>query len=124
MRLDQWLYTVRLYRTRTLATAAIKEGLVKIGELTPKPAREIRPGEKISARTGDMTRTYRVLGEPTARVGAPEVNQYAEDLTPPEEFTRRQRLLNQPGIPVRAFGAGRPTKRDRRATERLEEEGH
>lgn len=119
MRLDQWLYTVRLYRTRTLATAAIKDGQVKIGEAIPKPAREIRPGEIISARTGEITRTYKVLGEPAARIGAPLVAQYAEDLTPPEEFTRRQSERNQPGIPVRDRRAGRPTKRDRRATERL-----
>jgi ribosome-associated heat shock protein Hsp15 len=119
MRLDQWLYSVRLYRTRTLATAAIKDGQVKVGEVLPKPAREVHPGEIVTARTGEITRTYRILGEPKARVSAPAVPQFAEDLTPPEEFTRRQRELQQPGIPIRNPRAGRPTKRDRRQLDRL-----
>ncbi|HTI72622.1 MAG TPA: RNA-binding S4 domain-containing protein [Candidatus Limnocylindria bacterium] len=119
MRLDQWLWAVRLYRTRTLAAGAIKSGLVKVGEAESKPAHEVKPGEIIVAKTGDIIRTYKVIGAPAARVGAKLVPTYAEDLTPPEVYRReRDPLLAPPA--ERARGSGRPTKRDRRLIGRLE----
>lgn len=121
MRLDQWLWAVRLYRTRTLAAAAIKHGWVCVNGVITKPAREVQPGQQVEAKTGEITRTYQVIGAPVARVAAALVPLYATDLTPPEEFTRqRERLAS--GIALRPRGAGRPTKRDRRALERLTEE--
>jgi len=123
MRLDQWLWAVRLYRTRTLAASAIKDGEVSVDGVTTKPAREVQPGQMITARTGDITRTYRAIGNPPARVGAALVPLYAEDRTPPEEFIRqRDRDRAIAGIPLRPRGAGRPTKRDRRAVERLQDD--
>lgn len=118
MRLDQWLWAVRAYKTRTLAVEAIKSGHVKLGGVPTKPAREVHPGEIVTAQTGPLLRTLKVLGAPSARIGAPLVPQYAEDLTPPEEHAkaREQAVLSQS---LRPKGAGRPTKRDRRALERL-----
>lgn len=112
MRLDQWLWAVRLYRTRTLATTAIRAGRVTVDGVAPKPALEVRPGQTVAAQTGEITRTYRVVGHPPSRVGAPLVAQFAEDLTPPSEFQRVREQAQQPGF--RPKGAGRPTKRDRR----------
>lgn len=117
MRLDQWLWAVRLYRTRTLAADAIRSGHVRVDGQPVKPARDARPGDLVTARTGSITRTYRVIGHPTTRVGAPLVSGFAEDLTPPSPSPA-------PGaefmpVPVhRPRGSGRPTKRDRRTLER------
>ena len=118
MRIDQWLWAVRVFKSRTLAAEAAKAGHVRIGEEAVKPAREAKQGEVIQARVGLMTRTLRVLGDPPSRVGAKLVPQYAEDLTPPEEWERRREAsLWPPGY--RPRGAGRPTKRERREIDEL-----
>ncbi|MEN9677838.1 MAG: hypothetical protein RIS76_3734 [Verrucomicrobiota bacterium] len=118
MRLDQWIWAVRLYRTRTLATDAVRSGHVRIDGKPAKPARPVRPGEVIAAITGSTTRAYRVVGHPVTRVGAPEVAKYAEDITPPLPT----RAPDDPFHPVpirRPRGTGRPTKRERRILENL-----
>ena len=118
MRLDQWLWAVRLCKTRTLAVTAIKTGHVRLGGELTKPAHEVRAGELISVRTGALTRTFKALDAPKSRVGAKLVPQFAEDITPPEELARaRERDLLAPAL--RPRGAGRPTKRDRRELERF-----
>ena len=120
MRLDQWLWAVRVYKSRTLAADAIKGGLVKVNSERSKPAHEPKPGEIITARVGVMTRTVRFLAAPKSRVGAKLVADFAEDLTPPEERAKRpEPNLLPPGY--RPKGAGRPTKRERRALEELED---
>lgn len=113
MRLDQWLWAVRLYRSRTLATHAIQSGHVKIDGQTLKPAREVRAGEIVSARTGSITRIYRVMGFPASRVGAPQVAEYAQDITPPPPPQGSQADVGFPTF-HRPKGSGRPTKRERR----------
>lgn len=118
MRLDLWLWALRVFRTRTLAADAIKAGHVTVNGLPCKPAREVRAGETVVARVGIMTRTVRVIAAPKSRVGAKLVPQFAEDLTPAEEYARR----TEPSLLSPMFrprGAGRPTKRDRRMTDRL-----
>jgi ribosome-associated heat shock protein Hsp15 len=120
MRLDQWLWAVRVYKTRTLAAEAIRGGHVKINGEATKPARDVRPGETVVARVSQMIRTVRVIDAPPSRVGAKLVAQFAEDLTPPEEYQRRREAnLLPPGF--RPKGTGRPTKRDRRAFEQIED---
>lgn len=113
MRLDQWLWAIRVYKTRANAADAIKAGHVTINGQTCKPARDVRPGETIVARVGDITRTVKVIGAPASRVGAKLVPQYAEDLTPPEEYTKHREPNFIPAL-LRPKGTGRPTKRDRR----------
>jgi ribosome-associated heat shock protein Hsp15 len=120
MRLDQWLWAVRVYKSRTLAADAIKGGRVKVNGERSKPAHEPKLGEIITARVGIMTRTVRFLAAPKSRVGAKLVAEFAEDLTPPEERAKRpEPNLLSPGF--RPKGTGRPTKRERRALETLEE---
>ena len=120
MRLDQWLWAVRVFKTRTQAAAAIRGGHVTIAGLAPKPARDVHIDEIVVARVDQLTRTVRVLGEPPARVGAKLVAQFMEDLTPPEEYQRRREVnLLPPGF--RPTGAGRPTKRERRDIDELSE---
>jgi ribosome-associated heat shock protein Hsp15 len=119
MRLDQWLWAVRIYKTRTLAADAIKDEHVKVNGETAKPARELKGGELITARVNQMTRTVMVLDAPKSRVGAKFVAQFMEDRTPPEEYERRREAnLLPPGF--RPKGSGRPTKRERREIERFD----
>ena len=116
MRLDQWLWAVRLFKSRALAAAAIRGGHAKVNGAATKAAREVRAGEIVTVRIGVCTRTLRVLSAPPSRVGAKLVGQFAEELTPPEEF-EKQRTVRAHPLGVRAKGAGRPTKRERREME-------
>ena len=113
VRIDKWLWAVRLFKTRSLAVAACSAGKVKISDHPVKPAREVRVGEIIVATVGDITRTVKVLGVIEQRVGAKLVPGLMEDLTPPEEFTKQQERARQP-VFFRPKGSGRPTKKDRR----------
>lgn len=113
MRLDQWLWCVRVYKSRSVAVEAIRAGHVRIGDAVPKPAREVHPGETVSARVGDRVRILRALGAPRSRVAAKDVPAYAEDLTPAPDPAEK-RMLEALPVPVRPRGAGRPTKRERR----------
>ena len=121
MRLDQWLWAVRVFKTRALAAEAIKGGHVRVNDAPCKPAREVRAADMVVARVGLMTRTVRAIAAPKSRVAAKLVPEFAEDLTPPEEYARRPETDPQPPM-FRPQGTGRPTKRDRRAMERLGEE--
>jgi len=118
MRLDQWLWAVRVFKTRSSAAAAIKAGHVRVNDEPCKPARDARTGDLVVARVGILTRTVRVIAAPPSRVGAKLVPQFAEDLTPPAEYARRPEPSLLPPM-FRPKGAGRPTKRDRRETDRF-----
>jgi ribosome-associated heat shock protein Hsp15 len=124
MRLDVWLWTVRLYKTRTISTEAIRAGHVSVNGQGAKPSREVRPGDLIEAAFGPMTRTVRVLAFPPSRIGAKLVADFADELTTPEEFAKRERPepnLLPPGF--RMKGSGRPTKRERREIDGLPASG-
>ncbi len=119
-RLDKWLWSVRLFRTRSLATDACRAGSVAINDQPAKPARDIRAGEIITVRQGLVTRTVRVVALPRSRVGAKLVVEFCTDLTPAAELEKAadpaQRVQN---LLAREKGSGRPTKRDRRLLDRL-----
>jgi ribosome-associated heat shock protein Hsp15 len=115
-RLDKWLWAVRLFRTRSLATAACRAGEVTIEERPVKPSRDVRLGETIIVRQGVMRRTVVVLGVPPSRVGAVRVPEFLEDRTPPEEKQKVKEHAVQ-HLLARERGTGRPTKRDRRDLE-------
>ena len=118
VRLDKWLWAVRLFATRSQATAACHGGHVKVNGQNAKPARHVHPGEIISARVGDMTRTIKVLALLGQRIGAALVPNYLEDLTPPSEYEKRERA-HPPATFLRPKGSGRPTKKDRRDLKRM-----
>ena len=118
MRLDKWLWSVRVYKSRALATAAINGGHVRVNGEPVKPARDARPGDLVTSRIEIVLRTLRVLGAPPSRIGAKLVAEFAEELTSPEELAKRRvPNLLPPGI--RPPGAGRPTKRERREMDEL-----
>lgn len=118
VRLDKWLWAVRIYKTRSLATAACQAGHVRVNGHSVKPAHHVRPGEVITARAGEILRTLRVVGLPEQRVGAGIVPSFAEDLTPPEEYAKPREPRLAPTF-LRPRGTGRPTKKNRRDLERL-----
>ena len=112
-RLDKWLWAMRVFKTRPLATEACRAGSVEINERVAKPAREVQAGEVVTVKLGLFTRTLRVVGVPRSRVGAKLLPDFCVDLTPPEEFEKlRERSVQQAS--ARESGSGRPTKRDRR----------
>lgn len=115
-RIDKWLWAVRIYKTRTMATDACKAGHVKIGGMAVKPARSVHVNEIITAQTGLVKRTLKVLGYIEQRVGAPIAKQFVEDQTPPEEFERaRQEYVPAPMLTIfRSKNKGRPSKKERR----------
>jgi ribosome-associated heat shock protein Hsp15 len=117
-RLDKWLWAVRLFKTRSLASSACRAGTVSVNQLVAKPARDVHCGEMIVVQQGLVMRTLRVVDIPRSRVGAALVPQYAEDLTPPEELAKaREQKVQQ--LLAREKGSGRPTKRDRRLLDGL-----
>ena len=120
MRLDQWLWAVRVYKTRTWAADAIKAAHVTVNGQASKPSREVRPGDVVVARVAEMERTLEVVDVPRSRVGAKLVPDYEKELTPAGEFTKKRERNFIPAF-LRPKGAGRPTKRDRRALDGLGE---
>lgn len=117
-RLDKWLWAVRLFKTRSLATDACRAGSVTVNDQPAKPARDVRAGETIIVKQGIVTRTLRVLGLPRSRVGPKLVAEFCSDLTPSEEFEKAKEQRVQ-DLLAREKGSGRPTKRDRRLLDRL-----
>jgi ribosome-associated heat shock protein Hsp15 len=117
-RLDRWLWAVRLFKTRALAADACRAGSVEIAGQPAKPAREVHAGETVAVRQGLITRTLRVVGVPRSRVGAKLLPDYCTDLTPPAEYEKLREHRTQQFL-ARERGSGRPTKRDRRALDRL-----
>jgi ribosome-associated heat shock protein Hsp15 len=118
IRLDKWLWAVRLYKTRSLAAAACAAGHVRIGGQRVKPARGVRVGEIIEARVADVNRTVKVIGLLSQRVGAKVAAHFVEELTPASELHKPRAAGLEP-LFHRPKGAGRPTKRDRRLLEKL-----
>ncbi len=118
VRIDKWLWAVRIFKTRSLAIAACHAGRVKIGDQRVKPSRSVHVGEIVTAQVGEIKRTVKVLGQIERRVGAAAVPQFMEDLTPPEEYAKPREQHLEP-LFHRPKGTGRPTKRDRRMIEKL-----
>lgn len=121
LRIDKWLWTVRFYKTRSLATDACKAGKIKIEGQSIKPARELKRDDIISISQGSIIRTVKVLGFPANRQPAKLILQYLEDLTPQEMYDR-QKMLKETRTEFRPRGLGRPTKKSRRLIDRLKDD--
>lgn len=116
VRIDKFLWGVRLFKTRTLATHATKNNKVFLNGEPVKPSKEVKAGDIIEVRKDNITRKFKVLEILKNRVGAKLVPDYCEDITEPAELEKlealRIRLVHQ-----RSKGLGRPTKKDRRDME-------
>ncbi len=113
-RVDRWLWAVRLFKTRGLATDACKAGHVKVNGHPAKPATPVRPGDLVEAFAHDRHRVFEVVEAITKRVGAPIAAEAIVDHSPPPP----PREFVAPAL-VRDAATGRPTKRDRRQIDRL-----
>ena len=117
MRIDKFLWAVRLFKTRSLAASRVKEGKVLLDGEEVKPSRELKGGEVVRIRFGGHYVEYAVLEFPKSRVGAKLVVNYIEDRTP--EAEREKQAMTREVMKDRPKGLGRPTKRDRRKMERF-----
>ncbi len=113
LRIDKWLWAVRLFKTRNQATQACKAGKVKIDGESVKPSREVKEGLIITVQSGTIKKTVKVVGLLHKRVGTGLVSHYMEDLTPEEEYIKQEKMKKQPAY-MRPKGLGRPTKKERR----------
>ncbi len=118
MRLDKYLWAVRIYKTRSLAADACQNGRVKLVDdgRELKPAHDVKVGERYSVNIDQLHKEIEVLALPPNRVGAPLVQGFMIDRTPEEEY-ERIRMARQYAFEKRDRGAGRPTKRERREIE-------
>lgn len=116
VRIDKYLWAVRLYKTRAQATEACRCGHVKMGDQPVKASHEVKEGERYDISIEQLHKTIEVRQVLGNRVGAKLVEAYMSDLTPAEEYERIQ-LVRQYAFEKRDRGAGRPTKRERRDIE-------
>lgn len=112
-RLDKWLWAARIFKTRSLAADACKNGRVAINGAQAKPARMVKPGDEVSVRKPPVTYTFRVLQTIEKRVGAKLLPDVLENITPPEQYELLE-MSHISGFVNRARGTGRPTKKERR----------
>jgi ribosome-associated heat shock protein Hsp15 len=117
MRIDKWLWAVRLFKTRSLATEACKKGRIIIQGVEVKPSREVKPGETILVRKLPLVYTIKVTALTHNRLPAARVKEFMDDITSPEELEKLK--INDHAFFIRDKGTGRPTKKDRRLMDDL-----
>ena len=113
MRVDQYLWCVRYYKSRNMASQACRKGAIKVNGSAVKPSREVLPLDNISVRRDQIWLQLKVMDIPKSRVGAKLVDIYRQDLTPTEAFHNNE-MQNLDAFRPREKGLGRPTKKDRR----------
>ena len=120
-RIDKWLWSMRVFKTRTIATDACKKGRVSMNGVSVKPSRNIKIGEIIEVKKPPVTYTFKVLGIPNGRLGARLVPEYLENLTPKEQYDILE-MSRISGFIDRSKGMGRPTKKEGRELSRFRED--
>ena len=118
VRIDKYLWCIRIFKSRSIATDACDGGKVKIDGSSVKPSRHVKIGEVITIQQGYVKRSFKVIDLLEKRVGAPLVKNYAADITPQEELDKLQteRFISYES---KFKGSGRPTKKDRRLIEKV-----
>ncbi len=121
VRIDKWLWAVRIFKTRSIATEACNKGRVMINDVRVKPSKTVSAGDQVSVTKPPVTFRFRVLAPAQNRVGAKEVPNLLENITPQEQYDilEMSRLSN---FVKRDAGIGRPTKKDRRDIESFMED--
>ncbi len=118
VRIDKWLWAVRIFKTRTIASDACKKGRVLIDNVAVKPSRDIRVGDVINVKKPPITFTFKVIALADKRMGAKLVPQFMENITPPDQYELME-LNKLSGYVDRQRGTGRPTKKERRDLEQF-----
>ena len=119
-RIDKWLWAVRVFKTRSLASEACAGGKIKIDGIAVKASRNIVQNDVIQVRKGVVKYLYKVRTIAEKRMGAKLVPDYLEDITPNEELVKLKSSQKQP-IQTREKGQGRPTKKERRMMDKIRE---
>lgn len=115
-RLDKWLWAARIFKTRSIASDACKNGRVTIGGVSVKPSRAVKVGETVDVKKPPVTYSFRILQCIEQRVGAKLIPEIYEDVTDPKQYEILE-MNRITGFINRARGTGRPTKKDRRDIE-------
>ena len=115
-RIDKWLWAARIFKTRSIAADACKNGRVTIGGVNVKPSHVIKVGEVVAVKKPPVTYSFKILKTIEQRVGAKLLPEIYENVTPPEQYELLE-MNRISGFVDRARGTGRPTKKDRRAME-------
>lgn len=118
VRVDKWLWAVRIFKTRTIAADACKKGRVAIENVSVKPSRSIRIGDIIDVKKPPITFSLKVLALADKRMSAKLVPQFMENITPPDQYELLE-LNKLSGFVDRQRGTGRPTKKERRDLEQF-----
>lgn len=120
VRIDKWLWAMRVFKTRTIATEAIKKGRVTVGDNPNpvKPSRTVTVGDIVHVRKPPVTFSFKVLALTENRLGAKLVPQYMENITPQSEYDLLE-VVKISGFVDRRKGLGRPTKREGRELSRF-----
>lgn len=113
-RIDKWLWAARIFKTRSIAADACKNGRVTIGGVNVKPSHTVKAGETVSVRKPPVTYSFKILKTIEQRVGAKLLPEIYENVTPPDQYELLE-MNRISGFVNRARGMGRPTKKDRRA---------
>ena len=121
VRVDKWLWAVRVFKTRSIATDACKKGRISIAGVTVKPSRVIRVSEVITVHKPPIEYSFRVIQLLGSRVGAKRIAEFMENVTPREQYELLE-LQRVSGFVDRAKGLGRPTKKDRRDLDQFAED--
>lgn len=122
VRIDKWLWAVRIFKTRTIATEAIKKGRVTMGDnpVPVKPSRMLKVGDTVNVRKPPVTYSFRVLALTENRLGAKLVPEYMENITPQSQYDLLE-VVKISGFIDRRKGLGRPTKREGRELSKFTE---
>jgi len=123
IRIDKYLWSVRLYKTRSIASDECRKGRILINNIQVKPSRSITKGEIIIVRKPPVNYTFRVIEPIENRVSAKLVSSFLEDITPEEEKLKLD-YRNSGGTFYRDKGTGRPTKKERRLIDRLKDDSN
>lgn len=119
-RIDKWLWAARIFKTRSIAADACKNGRVTIGGMNVKPSRMLKEGEVVDVRKPPVTYSFRVIKCIEQRVGAKLLPGIYENVTDPKQYEILE-MSRISGFVDRARGTGRPTKKDRRSMEAFTE---
>lgn len=121
VRIDKWIWAVRIFKTRTVASDACKKGRVSVGDVTAKPSRMVKVGDIVKVRKPPVTYWFKVLALTENRLGAKLVPGYMENITPASEMHLLD-MVKISGFIDRRKGLGRPTKREGRELSRFTEQ--
>ena len=122
-RVDKWLWAMRIFKTRSIATDACKKGRVIVDGVSVKPSRLIHVGDTIAVRKPPITYTFRVLALAPNRLGAKLVPNYLENITSPDQYQLLE-MVKISGFIDRQKGLGRPTKKDGRELQKFTQEAY